>query len=476
MIRNHSIEERICESFYGNSFSSIQSSIKKIHSLGEWRFDLSGLMVDDISKVKECTNKSLIFTCRKSQIDETDRLKAYSIALQAHYEYIDLDLNEDIKILKELEKEIHNSSTQLILSYHNYTETPHINDLKHWIQKAKSSNADLIKVACATVNEKEDLQVLSELQNTNKNTICFAMGQAATKSRINSLLNDGKFTYAALKIDKTTALGQADYATLARLYQQTLMAKEIRLAVIGKPIAHSKSPAIFKELFEQNNINGSYEKLELSSIEDFEKIKEDYIGFNVTAPYKQSIIKHLNSLSQEAQSIGAVNTIYKKGDQWIGENTDFLGIIQSLKNSVNNFNWKQISFLILGAGGASRAAIYAAKSLGNRIYICNRTYSKAQNLAQEFQTHSIKKEDLNLQDFTVIINTIPEPFSLINVQQLNKQHIILDAIYPHSKFSPYHIEQGFQLIPGEYWLWNQAMAAFSIFQSNNQLLNPYSNQ
>ena len=467
MIRNHSIEEKICESFYGYSFSSIQSSLKKLHYIGEWRFDLSKLSLDDISKVKGAFDKKLIFTCRKSQINEKDRLKAYKNAILAHYEYIDLDLNEDAKILKELEQIISDSSTQLILSYHNYTETPQIEDLRYWMRKAKSLKADLVKIVCTSINEEKDLQILSELQKTNKHSICFAMGKAATKSRINSLLNGGKFIYVALKVEESTASSQVNYDTFARLYHKKLKAKEIRLAVIGKPIAHSKSPAIFEDLFEQNNIDGSYEKLELSQIEDFEKTKEDYSGFNVTAPYKQSIIKYLDSLSKEAESIGAVNTIYKKAEQWIGENTDYLGIIQALKTSATKVSWKQINILVLGAGGASRAAVYAAKSLGNKVFVCNRTHARAKDLAEEFQIYSIKKENLNLQDFTVIVNTIPEPFSLINDQQLNTQHIVLDAIYPHSEFSPYHIEQGFQFIPGEYWLWYQAVAAFSIFQNND---------
>lgn len=457
-MRNRSLDGRVCESFFADDLSAAIDAVEKIKSLGELRFDLSQLRIDDIESIKNSTDNALIFTCRGGRFSDDIQLESYLKAIESYYSYIDIDLEHDGALLPSLYAPLSQSSCQLILSYHNYDETPSPKILEERVFKMASSKADLIKIA-TLLHSPDDIDTLIKTQNSHQNIICLGMGELATESRIKSILNGGAFTFAAFDLSKSTAKGQLDYDSFQKAYMNYRGGKSIKLAVLGNPIAHSKSPVLFKEFFEENEINGVYEKIELEQIDELAELKHLYEGFNVTAPYKQNIIPFLDELSDSAKSIGAVNTVFKKENQWTGENTDYLGILNSIKEVIAVTEIQ--NGLIIGAGGAARAAAFAMKSIGVESTILNRTFSKAKHLADDFSMDA--KENINIEDYQLIINTIPNPLSLIKDSQLQAHHIILDAIYPNSQFKPFQKEIGFRLIPGEKWLYHQAKAAYHIF-------------
>ena len=446
--------------FFAENLISAIDAVNEIKSLGELRFDLSNLNLDDIKAINENTNNALIFTCRGGKFTEDVQVKAYHKAIESNYIYIDIDLEHDGELLPELYPALAQTSCQLILSYHNYNETPSKQILDEIVLKMASSKADLIKIA-TLLHHKNDIDTLMNTQNSHQNTFCLGMGELATESRIQSILNGGAFTFTAFDLSKSTAKGQLDYDGFQKAYMNYGGGHTIKLAVLGNPIAHSKSPILFKEFFEKNEINGTYEKIELEKIEEIKDLKVLYDGFNVTAPFKQSIIPFLNNLSDSAKSIGAVNTVFRKNDQWHGDNTDYLGILNSIKEVIALTDIKKC--LIIGAGGAARAAAFAMNSIGVKTSIINRTFSKAKDLAKDFSMDA--KETINIENEQIIINTVPNPLSLIQNSQLQNHHIILDAIYPNSQFTPFQNEKGFTLISGEKWLFHQAKAAYDIFLS-----------
>lgn len=457
-MRNRSLDERVCESFFAEDLSSALMAIEKIKSLGELRFDLSNLHTDDIKTIKEKTDHKLIFTCRGGQFSEEININAYRAAIESNYDYIDIDLQHDGTLLPSLHSALSQSSCQLILSYHNYDETPSVEILDKIISNMASSKADLIKVA-TLLHHKSDMDILIQAQNSHQNTICLGMGEWATESRIQSILNGGAFTFVAYDLSKSTAKGQLDYNGFQNAYMNYRGGHTIKLAVLGNPIAHSKSPVLFKEFFEKNEINGVYEKIELENIEEIKELQNLYDGFNVTAPFKQSIIPFLDHLSKSAKSIGAVNTVYKRDNQWYGDNTDYLGILNSIQKEMAFTEIKNC--LIIGAGGAAKAAAFAMSSINVKTTIINRTFSKAKLIANDFSM--LAQESIDIKNYQLIINTIPEPLNLIPSSELQTHHIILDAIYPNSQFIPFQEERGFTLIPGENWLFHQAKAAYEIF-------------
>lgn len=460
-MRNVSLAERVCESFYAENLPDALKSVKRLQYMGELRFDLSGLDITDLDQIIDSTDKSLIFTCRTSKVKKLMAIQAYQKAIDVGFQYIDIDFFVDGDILQQLHSL---DKTQLILSFHNYEQTPPKYELINILDELKSAHPDIVKLA-SLLKSKEDIQILEELQFYYRNAIIMGMGEWAVESRIRSLRSGAPFIYLALNSEQSTAKGQVVFQEFQESYLRFRGTEEIRLAVIGNPIAHSKSPELFQGFFKEDELKGIYEKIELEDIQEIDELKKHFQGFNVTAPFKQSIIPFLKELTPSAEKIGAVNTVYQKNGKWIGDNTDFKGILEAIRSRADFSKIQKC--LILGAGGAARAAASAMNQTNTSCFVINRTCEKAVQLADDFDIHAI--EEAQLQDFQLIINTVPEPFSIISPEELTPNHIVLDAIYPNSAFTRYAAEKGLILIQGEVWLERQALEAYRIFKKTKDL-------
>ena len=146
--------------------------------------------------------------------------------------------------------------------------------------------------------------------------------------------------------------------------------------LLGEKLSHSLSPKINKIILEENNNEGAYKLFEIpkDKLDNFvEAVKLLKIkGFNVTIPYKESIIKYLDCISDEATRIGAVNTVMLKDNKLYGYNTDYFGIEVMIKSK--NINVKNKTAVILGSGGACKAVLtYLLDNGVEKIYIASRT-------------------------------------------------------------------------------------------------------
>lgn len=164
----------------------------------------------------------------------------------------------------------------------------------------------------------------------------------------------------------------------------------VKAGVIGYPIGHSLSPLIHGHWIDLYGLNGRYEPIQIDP-KDFDqtilRIKSDrlYDGFNVTLPYKEAIMDYCDDIHKTAQKIGAVNTVSIKNGKMKGRNTDAFGFLANLKNFIPDFDFANAPALVLGAGGAARAIVYALCDKGTKtIYIANRTAEKAEHLASDF--------------------------------------------------------------------------------------------
>jgi shikimate dehydrogenase len=160
-----------------------------------------------------------------------------------------------------------------------------------------------------------------------------------------------------------------------------------RYAVLGNPIAHSKSPAIHSAFAAQTGQQLSYERIEVP-LDAFaahvgELIAAGYLGFNVTVPFKEQAFALAQRRTPRAQAAGAVNTLMPTPDGLLGDNTDGAGLVADLQRLGVQLTGARV--LLLGAGGASRGVILPLREAGvAHIAICNRTADKAQALATEF--------------------------------------------------------------------------------------------
>jgi len=176
--------------------------------------------------------------------------------------------------------------------------------------------------------------------------------------------------------------------------------------VIGNPIDHSLSPKLHNNWIKENNINAVYDKKKLneSEIENIiSEIKKEKInGINVTIPFKKIIIPYLDKLTPIAEEAQSVNTIFKKDNKIIGDNTDIEGFEKALKHI--NYNVANKKIFILGSGGVVPSIILALKRLGAaKITLSNRTKERAENLKKIYSNLEIVSWGQNT-DFDMIIN------------------------------------------------------------------------
>lgn len=241
--------------------------------------------------------------------------------------------------------------------------------------------------------------------------------------------------------------------------------------LIGYPLGHSWSAGFFNEKFRQENItDAAYKPFPLKSIDDFPVLLQaepHLAGLNVTIPYKEKIIPFLDSLEGAARDIRAVNVIrFEKSEMGIkltGHNTDVDGFEQSLVHSGIRLPQKA---LVLGTGGASKAAGWVLKELGCQYRLVSRKPSGENILSYE----DLGKEII--RDHTLIINTTPLGMTPnrgtcppIPYQWLDSRHFLFDLVYNPTEtlFLKKGKEQGCKTLNGEAMLLGQALAAWEIW-------------
>ncbi len=178
--------------------------------------------------------------------------------------------------------------------------------------------------------------------------------------------------------------------------------------VIGNPIKHSLSPVIHNHWYKMHNEDAIYEKKKVDE-EELEDLISDVksgkiSGINVTVPFKNSVIKHLDILSEIAEATQSVNTIYKYNGNIYGHNTDCEGFALSLIQT--KFKTQGKTAFILGAGGVTSSIVYSLKLRGvSKICVSNRTKQKAENLKKLFPEIEILDWGKKPSNFDIIINT-----------------------------------------------------------------------
>ena len=182
-----------------------------------------------------------------------------------------------------------------------------------------------------------------------------------------------------------------------------------RLAVLGQPIFHSRSPAMHNAALAKLGLAAewSYEAIEVAP-NDFEaRVRalagEGFVGVNVTVPHKIAALAVADRASEAAREIGAANTLsFAEGRIVVAENTDALGFLESLPEAPAGKR-----ALVLGAGGSARAIVWALVKSGAQVHIWNRTPERAQRLADELGASAVEARGawrVASGDFDLIVN------------------------------------------------------------------------
>jgi len=278
------------------------------------------------------------------------------------------------------------------------------------------------------------------------------------------------FTFASVSPGEETAPGQISAQDLRSVYRIDQVDAATRVyGVAGDPIAHSLSPLIMNTALRRENVNGVYLALHAKTLKDLlHCVREIPLnGLSITMPYKQAILEHLDNSDTHTTKIGACNTVVRGQDgKLYGFNTDTAGVVRPLEQRVSLENLK---VLVLGAGGAARAAVFGLKERGSEVWILNRTAVTGQKLARQAKARTVKRADLKKLAFDVIINATPVGMGNSKDSPLKEDeiraHYVFDMVYDpvETKLTKFAKARGAQIIPGIEMFVHQAARQFEIW-------------
>ncbi len=233
-------------------------------------------------------------------------------------------------------------------------------------------------------------------------------------------------------------------------------------AVFGKPVLHSKSPQMFSSIFGQQD-RVCYTRILPRSPADIIHIVKllNIRGASITAPFKESVLPYVDEVTPAVDAIGAVNCLHYSDGLVKGHNTDHIGVTGALKES--GIVLRDAKILVLGAGGAARAAVYGLVSEGARVSISNRTMSKAEELAGRFGCTVVPwTNNVRIPRFDAVVSTLL-PEAIPPFISKAKYDVLFDAIYKPSRMSDYTKRQSITVIGGEQWLIHQGIEAAAFY-------------
>lgn len=325
------------------------------------------------------------------------------------------NVRQKIGLVCEVNSESLRPRHKLILSAHDFEKTP--TDLPALLAKMRNEPCHVVKLACKANHITDALAMLDAVRESAKHrpTIGLSMGEAGIISRILARKCGADLTFASLAGGKESAPGQIPVSDMRTLYRwDSIDAATQVYGVIGCPVAHSMSPAIFNASFAATSHNAVYLPLRVEpAYEDFAAFIDgciarpwlDLRGCSVTIPHKQNLLRYVEEhggfIEPLAARIGAANTLVLRPPDAGHEphslaayNTDYRGAMDALIEGIGGQaqSLRDAEVLVLGAGGASRAIVAGLHDAGCRITICNRTASKAEQLAADFQATAITWE------------------------------------------------------------------------------------
>ncbi len=233
-------------------------------------------------------------------------------------------------------------------------------------------------------------------------------------------------------------------------------------AVCGNPVLHSKSPDIYNMLFKKNGIDSCYIRVRPESASEALSIYDSlgFSGMNVTAPFKEDFSNLLSAKDENVIHTEAVNTI--AGSAKSAYNTDIYGVESTLRIKSAVAGMKAV---VLGAGGAAKAAVCALKNIGADITVINRTEEKAELIAEKYSVKhapfsELKKE---IESCAILVSTLPASASAFAGDYIHSGMIVLDAIYKDSSLEAAALSRGAKFAKGIDWLINQGIKSFEIY-------------
>jgi 3-dehydroquinate dehydratase/shikimate dehydrogenase len=410
---------RICVTITASEPAELQERAEAVlheHSLIELRLDYLKNPLSAIPMLHRLTEKRpdgiIIATCRRAAAggnfhgSAAAELGILRKATEAGCPAIDVEI-ESAEAMTGADWEDLRARAAVILSSHDFKGT---SKLEETFERMRAFNADFYKVV-STANCLHDNVVMTRFLERHCHEypmVGMCMGEQGLLSRILSIRAGTAFTFGSVGQGRETAPGQPTYRELRDLYRVEQIESVTKVyGIAGDPVSHSMSPFVMNAAFRRENVNAVYLPVHAHKIEDLLATLTDLPldGVSVTMPYKQAVVEHLDNSDVLTQRTGACNTIVRgKDGRLFGFNTDVYGIVAALEARMP---LQGARALVLGAGGAARAAVFGLRAKGADVCILNRTPATALALAKLAGAKTVKRSELPKLSFDLILNATP---------------------------------------------------------------------
>jgi 3-dehydroquinate dehydratase/shikimate dehydrogenase len=416
----------------------------------------------------------VIATCRRASSGGKFKgtvpaqLEVLAKAAAAGCQLVDVELQTAAK-LKPQQLQKLRSQAAVVLSVHDFHATKKLDET---LAKMEVYPADFYKIVSTATTLYDNVAMMKflEKQSDRHSLVALCMGEQGIISRVLGVRAGSAFTFAAVSPDERTAPGQVTAQDLRSVYRIDQVDVATRVyGVAGDPVAHSLSPIIMNTALRRENVNAVYVALHAKTLKDLLACVRDIPihGLSITMPYKEAILEHLDNTDSHTTKIGACNTVVRAQDgKLYGFNTDTAGVARPLEQRLA---LEGARVLVLGAGGAARAAVFGLKERGSEVFILNRTAGPAQKLARQAKARTIKRPDLKKLTFDVIVNATPVGMTNTRETPLNENEInakyVFDMVYDpaETRFLKAAKDRGAQIIPGIEMFVHQAARQFEIW-------------
>lgn len=443
----HSRLDKICIAIMGGSVAEMLEKAEAAladSTFLEFRLDYLPKPLAAVPQFKEFLAKhrevSVIGTCRreanggnfKGSLDQ--EFEVLKQAAQAGFHLVDVELESAEEAQPAELERLRAAGAALLISYHDFKTTKGLDDV---LDRMKPFSADFLKVVSTARSLSDNLAMMRLLERAKDlaQVVGICMGEQGVVSRVLGLRSGSAFTFASSGIGAETAPGQMDAGSLRKLLRIDSLDQTTKVyGVAGNPIKHSLSPLMQNTAFRKAGVNAVYLPLQTEKLSDLLSLVQEIplSGLSVTMPLKQEILRHLEQIDPLAEKIGAVNTVVRQANGKLhGFNTDVAAIIRPLEKRMSIAGTK---VLVLGAGGAARAAVFGLKDQGAEVFLLNRSAAPAERLAKEAGVNVVLQSRIAELNFEAIVNATPcgmagvEPTHILEPEEL-KAGLVFDMVY-----------------------------------------------
>ena len=392
----------------------------------------------DLKALREGAPRPLVLTCRAAsqggQMPDGDpaRRETLVAGLDLGFDYVDVEA----ELLSSTVK-AHAVGRRLVLSHHDLTGTP--GDLEGRYQRMCEAGPEVVKISVTPRTFADVGRVLALCEWVRERgtvpLIAIAMGRLGTPTRLLAGRYDAPWMYSASVTGREAAPGQLGVDAMARLYRvREVSRKTLVYGLLGTDVSRSLSPALHNRAFAELGMDAIFVPISADDLDAFWNALPllDLSGFSVTSPYKGDVVPRLSSVDEAARRMASVNTVVRNGNGWTGASTDGAGVVEPLAERTAIADKRVV---ILGAGGAARAAVTALVAEGARVTMLARDVTRAAEAAALSGCESGPLSLLPDLEWDVLIHATPvgqapnEGESLVPSSLLRPGRIVFEMIY-----------------------------------------------